>query len=51
MIVMVLVILPQIIRGGRVSIAGRAIQRAGAAMFLVSIVVDNLAGICGRTPA
>jgi sigma-B regulation protein RsbU (phosphoserine phosphatase) len=44
-IVMVLVILPQIMRGSRVTIAGRRIQRVGAAMFLVSIVLDNLAGI------
>lgn len=45
MIVMAIVLLPQITRGGRAPFAGRGIQRAGAAVFVVSIVVDNLAGL------
>jgi sigma-B regulation protein RsbU (phosphoserine phosphatase) len=43
-ILMLLVILPQIVRG-RANSEGRRIQRFGAAAFLLSIIVDNLAGL------
>jgi sigma-B regulation protein RsbU (phosphoserine phosphatase) len=44
-ILMLLVILPQIMRGSRANIAGRRIHQFGTAAFLLSIIVDNLAGL------
>jgi phosphoserine phosphatase RsbU/P len=44
-ILMLLVILPQIVRGSRANIEGRRIHQFGAAAFLLSIIVDNLAGL------
>ena len=44
-ILMLLVILVQIVRGGQANVAARRVQRFGAALFLLSIIVDNLAGV------
>jgi sigma-B regulation protein RsbU (phosphoserine phosphatase) len=44
-ILMLLVILPQIMRGSRANVEGRRVHQFGAAVFLLSIIVDNLAGL------
>ena len=44
-ILMLLVILLQIVRGRRTNVTSRRIQRFGAALFLLSIIIDNLAGL------
>jgi sigma-B regulation protein RsbU (phosphoserine phosphatase) len=44
-IFMLLVILPQIVRGSRTNIAGRRIQQVGAAVFLLTIILGNLTGL------
>jgi sigma-B regulation protein RsbU (phosphoserine phosphatase) len=44
-ILMLLVILTQVMHGRRTNIPGRRIQQVGAAAFLLSVIVDNLAGL------
>ena len=44
-VLMLLVMLPQVVRGSRANLEGRRIHQFGAAVFLLSIIVDNLAGL------
>jgi len=44
-IVMLLVILPQIMRGSRANVEGRRIHQFGTAAFLLSIIIDNVAAL------
>jgi sigma-B regulation protein RsbU (phosphoserine phosphatase) len=44
-VLMLLIILPQIMRGSLANIAGRRVHQFGTAAFLLSIIVDNVAAL------